>query len=189
MYRMSMMTFLAPYHLDRIKCMEMCLIHDLAESIVGDLTPADNVSKEEKAKLEDVLFKITNFFSPNLIIFIFFCYEIKEAMAKLIGFLGENSSISKHVKKVYAEYAAHESEEAHFVKSLDLLDMYLQAYEYELINPELDLTEFFATAEKFSFKSPVREWVKELLDLRATKAQILPKDSNLNTILRFYLKK
>lgn len=32
----------------------MCLIHDLAECIVGDLTPSDNVSKEEKTKLEDV---------------------------------------------------------------------------------------------------------------------------------------
>ena len=32
----------------------MCLIHDLAESITGDFTPSDNVSKEEKQKLEDV---------------------------------------------------------------------------------------------------------------------------------------
>lgn len=36
----------------------MCLIHDLAECIVGDLTPKDNVSKEEKTNLENVL----NFF-------------------------------------------------------------------------------------------------------------------------------
>lgn len=32
----------------------MCLIHDFAECIVGDLTPSDNVSKEEKTKREDV---------------------------------------------------------------------------------------------------------------------------------------
>ena len=36
----------------------MCLIHDLAECIVGDLTPSDNVSKEEKTKLEDVILDI-----------------------------------------------------------------------------------------------------------------------------------
>lgn len=36
----------------------MCLIHDLAECIVGDLTPMDNVPKEEKAAREKV--KITN---------------------------------------------------------------------------------------------------------------------------------
>ena len=54
MYRMSMMAFLAPSHLNRSKCIEMCLVHDLAESIVGDFTPQNNVPKEEKAKLEDV---------------------------------------------------------------------------------------------------------------------------------------
>ncbi len=32
----------------------MCLIHDLAECIVGDLTPHDNVSKEEKRHREKV---------------------------------------------------------------------------------------------------------------------------------------
>ena len=54
MYRMSIMSFLAPAHLNRSKLIEMCLIHDLPECIVGDLTPSDNVSKEEKHKLEDV---------------------------------------------------------------------------------------------------------------------------------------
>ena len=32
----------------------MALVHDLAESIVGDLTPSCGVSKEEKAKREKV---------------------------------------------------------------------------------------------------------------------------------------
>lgn len=35
--------------------MEMCLVHDLAECIVGDLTPSDNVSKEEKTARENVI--------------------------------------------------------------------------------------------------------------------------------------
>ena len=33
----------------------MCLIHDLAECIVGDLTTHDNVSKEAKQILENVI--------------------------------------------------------------------------------------------------------------------------------------
>ena len=37
-----------------------CLIHDLAECIVGDLTPSDNVKKEEKQQLENVYFLILN---------------------------------------------------------------------------------------------------------------------------------
>ena len=32
----------------------MALVHDLAESIVGDLTPSCGVSKEEKSKRERV---------------------------------------------------------------------------------------------------------------------------------------
>ena len=30
----------------------MAIVHDLAESIVGDITPYDNVTKEEKKKKE-----------------------------------------------------------------------------------------------------------------------------------------
>ena len=32
----------------------MCLAHDLAESIVGDITPSDGISKEEKFTKEKV---------------------------------------------------------------------------------------------------------------------------------------
>jgi len=34
------------------KAIEMAIVHDLAESIVGDIAPADNVTSEEKYKLE-----------------------------------------------------------------------------------------------------------------------------------------
>ena len=34
--------------------MKMGLIHDLAESIVGDITPVDNVSEEDKYTMEHV---------------------------------------------------------------------------------------------------------------------------------------
>lgn len=57
MYRMAMMSLVAPGNLDKIKLIEMCLIHDLPESIVGDLTPDDNVDKETKHNLEKVLYK------------------------------------------------------------------------------------------------------------------------------------
>ena len=36
------------------RCLRMCLAHDLAESIVGDITPSDGISKEEKFKKEKV---------------------------------------------------------------------------------------------------------------------------------------
>ena len=39
-------------NLDKNKCVQMALIHDISESITGDITPRDKISKEEKHKLE-----------------------------------------------------------------------------------------------------------------------------------------
>lgn len=36
------------------RCVKMALAHDMAECIVGDLTPYDDVSKDEKFKQEEV---------------------------------------------------------------------------------------------------------------------------------------
>lgn len=35
------------------RCLKMCLVHDMAESIVGDLTPHCGVSVEEKHRQEE----------------------------------------------------------------------------------------------------------------------------------------
>jgi len=47
---------LCPDDLDRLRVIEMCIIHDLPEVVVGDLTPHDDVSnkaeKERKAMLD-----------------------------------------------------------------------------------------------------------------------------------------
>lgn len=52
--------------LDRIKCMEMALVHDLAESLVGDITPYCGVSKKDKEVLEmDAIHKICGLIEPR----------------------------------------------------------------------------------------------------------------------------
>ena len=54
-HRMSMISFLVQDPtVDKDKLMKICMVHDLAEAIVGDITPHDGVSKEEKRKLEEV---------------------------------------------------------------------------------------------------------------------------------------
>jgi hypothetical protein len=46
MYRMSMLAFaIRDTRIDRDRLMKICMVHDLAESIVGDITPYDGVSK------------------------------------------------------------------------------------------------------------------------------------------------
>ena len=58
MYRMSLLPFLITdptVNKDRLH--KICLVHDLAESIVGDITPFDGITKEGKRKLEEVNIK------------------------------------------------------------------------------------------------------------------------------------
>ncbi|KAF5274364.1 hypothetical protein FQA39_LY07244 [Lamprigera yunnana] len=98
MYNMALMTFLLEEksNLDRFQCLQLALVHDLAECIVGDITPQDNVPTDIKHKLED------------------------EAMKKLTGDLGD---IGNRMYDLYKEYESKESEEAKFVKDLDRFDM------------------------------------------------------------------
>jgi putative hydrolase of HD superfamily len=46
-YRMSIMALVASNdeRLDQSKCVQMALAHDMAEAVVGDITPHDGVSK------------------------------------------------------------------------------------------------------------------------------------------------
>lgn len=37
-----------------VRCIRLALVHDMAECIVGDIAPADNISKEEKHRREEV---------------------------------------------------------------------------------------------------------------------------------------
>ncbi len=64
MYRMSLISMFAPPslapRLDLPKCMKMCLIHDMAELLVGDITPVDGVAKPEKNRREAaILFSVS----------------------------------------------------------------------------------------------------------------------------------
>jgi putative hydrolase of HD superfamily len=40
--------------INRDRLIKICMMHDVAEATVGDITPHDNVSKEEKRRLEEV---------------------------------------------------------------------------------------------------------------------------------------
>lgn len=57
MYRMAMLVFPLKtsfelngeiFSLDKDKLIKMCLVHDVAEAIVGDITPSCPISKDEK---------------------------------------------------------------------------------------------------------------------------------------------
>ncbi|CAF4794799.1 unnamed protein product [Pieris macdunnoughi] len=141
MYRMGLMTFLLteennPTKLDRFKCLEIALVHDLAECIVGDLTPHCGVPPDEKHRRET---------------------EAMKKIAELTGIAGDR------MYNLYMEYESQSSPEANFAKDLDRYDMILQAFEYEKReNLPKHLEEFF-TATYGKFKHPfIQDLAKEL---------------------------
>ncbi len=84
----------------------LALIHDLAESRIGDLTPVDRVTSPEKRERERVAF------------------------GQIIDGLPEGTSLYD----LWREYEAEASPEARVVRQLDKLEMALQALEYERLH-------------------------------------------------------
>lgn len=108
---------------DQNRSVKMALIHELAESIVGDLTPFDGVTLEEKHRLEiDAFRKI--------------CEDI------------ENGD---ELIELFLEYLERKTPEARFVKRLDKLEMMFQAHEYGIDHPRANLLDFWIRVQGYDF--------------------------------------
>lgn len=143
MYSMGIMTFLLGNNseLDRFKCLQLTLVHDLAECIVGDITPHDNIPEETKHAMED------------------------KAMKEITAHIGE---IGSFIYALYKEYEAKETPEAKFVKDLDRLDLLCTAVHYEQ-RDKCRLQEYFDSL-KGKFENPfVCKLVDELEKQRSNK--------------------
>lgn len=143
MYTMGIMTFLLGNNsaLDRFKCLQLALVHDLAECVVGDIAPCDNVPKDIKHAME------------------------RKAIIELVAHLPEE--IGKTMVDIYMEYEKQESPEARFVKDLDRFDMLLTAALYERSENRYGRLQDFFDSTEGKFEHPiVNELVKELVDNR-----------------------
>ncbi|OQS05729.1 HD domain-containing protein 2-like isoform 1 [Thraustotheca clavata] len=146
MYRLAMCSLLLDNDssVDRMKCMKMAIVHDLAEAFVGDITPHDGVSDEDKHKME------------------------KDAIDEICTKLGAESEAAKEIRELWHEYENASTEEAKMVKDFDKFEMILQADEYENAQG-VDLQDFF-NSTKGKFKTPlVQSWVSELNAQRDTR--------------------
>ncbi|KAI1097400.1 HD domain-containing protein [Jackrogersella minutella] len=149
MYRMSLMTFLCPPslapRLDLNKCMKMCLIHDMAESIVGDITPVDGVPKPEKSRREA---ETMDYISKNL-------------LGKVYGGLA-----GQEIRAIWQEYEDSKTIDSLFVHDIDKMELLLQMVEYEKrADKRLDLGEFAYVATKVVLPE-TQEWAKDILKER-----------------------
>ena len=86
------------------KIMRMSLLHDLAESITGDILP-DQITKEQKYLKEN------------------------NAITKILGKLPNKLTIM--YSKIWEEFQKNESDEAKFIHELDKLEMVIQAKIYQ----------------------------------------------------------
>ncbi|KAL8430137.1 hypothetical protein Efla_001801 [Eimeria flavescens] len=129
---------------NRSRCMMMALTHDLAESVVGDLTPFDNVSPEEKQKRE------------------------REALVQICSSL--DSARAAEVAALWEEYESGQTAEAQLVKDADKLEMISQAFEYEKLHGVL-LEEFFKSTENAFKTNTFRMLSRRLREERAAAAE------------------
>lgn len=172
MYRMSILTFLldGSEGLNQIRCMELALVHDLAESLVGDITPFCGVPKNAKRAMEfkamEDICKLIEPRGKRIMELFEVCFNIK-----LFNYFEIICSFTFHY--ILKEYELGESAESRFVKDLDRLDMVMQAFEYEKRdNCLLKHQEFFdSTAGKF--KHPfVKKLVEEIYKQRNKLAEL-----------------
>jgi len=145
MYRMSILTMMAPKsisdNLDILKCCRMALIHDMAESLVGDITPVDDVSKPEKSRRET---DTMDYICTNL-------------LGKFNGGLN-----GKEVREIWQEYEDSVTKESQFVHDIDKVELLVQMLEYEReYKCEKDLGEFTWVAERVQ-SNVVNGWVREI---------------------------
>ncbi len=122
--------------MDTCKMIRMALLHDIAESITGDLTP-EMTSPENKLALE------------------------KAAIEKIIHTLPEPLRIK--YRALWDEYSAQKSAESVLVHEVDKLDMALQASTYakEGTSSFENLKIFFDSAKK----SINNQEIKSMFDL------------------------
>ena len=141
-WRISLMAMIASNKsknsVDTNKCIKMALVHDLAESTVGDITPHCGVSDTDKHHLElDAMNRMTT---------------------KLGNLLGGDEILS-----LWKEYEGGTTEEARLVKDLDKLEMILQAQEYESDGGNGKSLDQFFTSTRGKWRTKLGEsWANEI---------------------------
>lgn len=145
MYRMGITAMLIKNpDIDRNKCVRIALVHDIAESLVGDITPFDPVSKEEKHRREWESIQ-------------YLCNELVEPY---------NPTTAQEIMDDWLAYENISSPEARYVKDIDKFEMLVQCFEYEKkYNGEKDLTQFWSAINSIKTEE-VKGWVEDLFRRR-----------------------
>ena len=116
---------------DSEKCLKMVLLHDLAESKIGDYTP-EQISKKEKIKLED------------------------KTILEIIENLPKDTGV--RYLDIWKEYQEQKTTESMLVHQIDRIEMALQAkIYYQDGYSQENLETFFESAKNEIFDSDLKE--------------------------------
>lgn len=121
--------------LDTLLMLRMAILHDISESLTGDIQPED-LAKEKKHKLE------------------------KRAFRALTNHLPSN--IRSLYRKIFDDFIEQKSEEARLVSQIDKLEMALQAKSYEKKGYK-GMEEFYTSAEIRVKDKSLSELMKQML--------------------------
>ncbi len=128
-FRMAVMALILAKEqgLDELKTVKIALVHDLVESIAGDIVTEEidehkQMSKAEKQETE------------------------RKAMQELVQALPKKQATE--TVSLWEEFEARISKESQFVNELDGLEMVLQAFEYEQSKQGKNLETFFESGRR-----------------------------------------
>ncbi|XP_074599349.1 5'-deoxynucleotidase HDDC2-like [Brevipalpus obovatus] len=158
MYRMAVVSLICLQSIEEInldKVLKLSLVHDIAECIVGDIIPSDNISKEKKHEQELAAIKSL-------------CELLPNGRAHVL-------------ESLFNEYEDQETPEAKLTKDLDRFDMVLQAFQYEKSETERNgklaiLADFFHEDRVLNhiqnpqIKALIDEILKQRKDFQAKRA-------------------
>ena len=125
---------------DELKLIKMALLHDVADSVTGDIITerGNNVVYSRGKKLE----------------------QQKEAMEKILSNLKQEEH--KELLNLWLEFEEGKSKEATIARQLDKLEMALQTFEYEQADHSKNLEEFWIVAEKYIKEDSLKSFLGQL---------------------------
>ncbi len=118
------------------KAITTALIHDVCESLTGDITPNDNIPPREKQEKE------------------------YEATRKILGQIDDSGELFE----LWKDFEYERTPEGKLVKELDRLEMAMQAFHYEKEH-HINLDEFYNFTAKNLTSPDLKKILREILEL------------------------
>lgn len=151
MYRMSIISMVLDSKnfnnnngelIDFSKCCKIALVHDIAESLVGDIVPHDlNIDKVEKSKRE---------------------YKAILYLCEIISkYSLENAN---EIKELWIDYECQRNFESTIVKDIDKYELLIQTFEYERLN-NVRMDEFYSCRKVIKHEE-IQKLADELINQR-----------------------